>query len=162
MTGDDELPPITDDLKGIIPSISRLMKGPVVIVECVQQIPCNPCIDACVRGHAITKKSLVDPPVVDHDRCTGCGECVALCPGLAIFVLNLRYKRDEALLMIPYEQKPVPKKGEIYEALDRSGKRVGEAEIVGVREMKDRTRVVSISVKRRDAMIVREIGRKVA
>ena len=27
-----------------IPSEERLKKGPVVIIECVENIPCNPCV----------------------------------------------------------------------------------------------------------------------
>ena len=43
-----------------IPSEERMKLGPVACIECLQQIPCNPCEEACPRG-AITvgKKSQV-------------------------------------------------------------------------------------------------------
>lgn len=147
-------------LKKVLPPEERLEKGPVVIIECIEKIPCDPCAYVCKLG-AIEKESLVDPPKVDYDKCTGCGECVAICPGLVIFVVNLKYKGDEALLMIPYEFLPTPKRGEIYEALNRKGETVGEARIVAAREMEGRTTVLTLAVKRDLAMIVRNIGRKI-
>lgn len=149
-----------EDLKDRLPSKERLEKGPVVIIECIQKIPCDPCAYVC-RFNAIKKPSLSEPPEVDYDKCTGCGECVTICPGLAIFVVNLKYKDDEALVTIPYELLPIPEKGEVFEALDRKGKPVGEARVVSVRKMEDKTTVVTIAVKRDLAMVVRNIGRKI-
>lgn len=147
-------------LKNVLPPEERLGKGPVVIIECIERIPCDPCAYIC-KLEAIEKESLVDPPRVDYDKCTGCGDCVAICPGLVIFVVNLKYKGDEALLMLPYEFLPTPKRGEIYEALNRKGEPVGEARIVAAREMEGRTTVLTIAVKKDLAMIVRNIGRKI-
>lgn len=149
-----------EDLKNRLPPRERLEKGPVVIIECIQKIPCDPCAHVCKFG-AIKKPSLIDPPEVDYDKCTGCGECVAVCPGLAIFVVNFKYKSDEASVTIPYEFLPIPKKGEIFEALDREGKPVGEARVISARRMEDNTTVVTIVVRKDLAMVVRNIGRKI-
>lgn len=148
-----------ENLEKILPSRERLEKGPVVIVECIQKIPCDPCAHIC-RFDAIRKDSVVDPPEVDYEKCTGCGECIAACPGLAIFVVNLKHKNDKASVTIPYELLPTPRREEIYEALDREGKPVGEARIIATRKVKDRTVVVTMAVKKHLAMIVRNIGRK--
>jgi len=148
-----------EQLKSKLPPKERFEKGSVAIIECIQKIPCDPCVDAC-KSEAIKKKSLVDPPEVVYNRCTGCGECVSVCPGLAIFVVNLNYNKDEAMVMIPYEFLPTPKKDEIYQALDREGKPVGEARIIATRMKKDRTAVVVMAVKKPLAMIVRNIGRR--
>lgn len=146
-------------LEKILPPKERLEKGSVVVIECIQKIPCDPCAHIC-KFEAIRKSSLVDPLEVDYEKCTGCGECVAVCPGLAIFVVNLKYKNDKALVTIPYEFLPTPKRGEIYEALDREGKPVGEAGIIAARKVKNRTAVVTMAVKKNLALIVRNIGRK--
>ena len=49
-------------------------------------IICRSCGEAC--GHAAIRFSprigLPPRPIVDQDVCTGCGECVAACPGEAI------------------------------------------------------------------------------
>jgi Fe-S-cluster-containing hydrogenase component 2 len=142
-----------------LPARKRFERGPVAIIECLQKIPCDPCGYVCKFG-AIEKRSIVDPPEIDYDRCTGCGKCVPECPGLAIFVVNLNYKEDEATITMPYELLPVPKKGEVYQALDREGKAVGEARIVAVRMERDRTLAVTVAVKKPFAMTVRNIGKR--
>lgn len=148
-----------EDLEKILPREERSRRGPVAILECIEKIPCDPCAYACRVG-AIRKRSLVDPPEVDYDKCTGCGECIAICPGLAIFVVDLKSKGNEALLMIPYEFLPKPKSGEIYEALNREGEPVGNARIIAAREMEGRTTVLTVAVKKDLAMVVRNIGRR--
>ena len=65
--------PTFDDIKSVMPSDERFAKGPVVVVECFQEIPCDPCVDAC-KFNAITKpKDINDLPVVDFEKCNGCG-----------------------------------------------------------------------------------------
>jgi Fe-S-cluster-containing hydrogenase component 2 len=142
-----------------LPSKERLERGPVVIIECVQSIPCDPCVYACKYG-AIEKESLTAPPKVNYEKCVGCGECVSECPGLAIFVVNMNFSGDEATITIPYEFLPLPKRGEIYEALDREGKIVGQARVIAVRLKENKTHLVTIAVKKSLAMVVRNIGRR--
>ena len=48
-----------------IPSQKQLEKG-VAILECVQEIPCNPCVDSC-PVHAISMKDINAPPVNDFE-----------------------------------------------------------------------------------------------
>ena len=115
-----------------LPPKERFERGPVAIIECIQSIPCDPCAYACKFG-AIEKKTVSEPPKVNYDRCTGCGECVSECPGLAIFVVNMNFSGDEAAIIMPYEFLPLPRKGEVYQALDREGKVVGEAKIIAVK-----------------------------
>lgn len=148
-----------EDLGHVIPSKERLEKGRVAIIECVQKIPCDPCVHACKLG-AIIKESLVDPPTVDYSKCTGCGLCISQCPGLAIFVVDFSYSNDEAMIMLPYEFLHLPNVGEIVIALDRSGKELGTARVVKAQKTKDYTNVVSITVKKEIAMSVRGIKRR--
>jgi Fe-S-cluster-containing hydrogenase component 2 len=149
------------DLIRIFPSKERLCKGPVAIIECLQEIPCDPCMDAC-KLSAIQKKSLSDPPMVDFSKCIGCGTCVALCPGLAIFIVEHNYTKDKSLLTIPFERLPIPKKGDIFEAVDRSGNKIDNAEIISVNTTKNGTKLVSFIVNKKNSLIIREIGRKIA
>ena len=145
----------SEEVKPLLPPKERMEKGPFVVVECIQRIPCNPCVEACPFG-AITKKSLADPPRVDYDKCTGCGSCIAICPGLAIFVVNLVYSSDKAVVLLPHEMLPVPERGQKVKALNRKGEVVGEAEVVSVRKEHD-TYVVGILVDKELAMEVRAI-----
>jgi len=141
----------TEELR--IPSDEQLRKG-VAITECVQDIPCNPCVDAC-PVNAISMETINSPPVVDFDRCTGCAQCVAVCPGLAIFVV--KKEEERAMITMPYEFIPLPEKGDRVRALDREGNDVGDAEVVRVVKKKDSTCLVTVEVKGALAMVVRNI-----
>ena len=124
--------PTKDDILKVSPPEERFAKGPVVVVECFQEIPCNPCVDAC-KLKAITKpKDINDLPQVDFDKCTGCGVCIAQCPGLAIFVVDRTYSESHAVIRIPYEFVPVPEKGQLACGLDRAGEERGWFEVVRV------------------------------
>ena len=102
-----------EQLKNSLPLKKTFKDKPVAVIECIQSIPCDPCAYVCKFG-AVEKKSFGDPPKVDRNKCIGCGECISKCPGLAIFVVDLKYKENEARIMMPYELLPIPKKGEIY------------------------------------------------
>lgn len=142
--------------KMTLPSQERMEKGPVVIIECVEGIPCDPCVESCRKG-AIIKDSLVSPPRVDYEECTGCGLCVASCPGLAIFVVDCSQEGGKALVHIPHEMLPVPQKGDRGDALDRCGERIGSAEVAKVRKGERGTTVIGILVDKHLAMNVRSI-----
>lgn len=138
-----------------LPSKERMEKSPVVIIECDEDIPCDPCVESC-KIKAIIKESLTAPPSVDYEKCTGCALCVAACPGLAIFVVD-NSREDKALVYIPYEMLPAPKKGDKGDALDRCGKRIGSAEVAKVRKGTRGTTVLGILVEKDLAMNVRSI-----
>ena len=135
-----------------LPTDDHLKKG-VAIIECVQEIPCNPCVAIC-PVNAISMESINDLPKIDFNKCTGCKRCVGICPGLAIFVVKI--KDDKALITLPYEFLPVPKVGDIVTALDREGKLRGDAKVVKVNR-EGKTIVITIEVSKDLAMEVRNI-----
>ncbi len=152
------------DLKrqGLLPTAARLKKGPVVVIECVENIPCNPCAYACPRKAITIVGNLTEIPKVDFERCNGCGVCVAQCPGLAIFVVNWAYSKKEATVTLPYELLPRPEVGERVFGVDRSGKEVCSARVVKVLDtrVQDRCAVVTIAVPKRFYNDVRAIRLK--
>lgn len=135
-----------------LPSKKQLQKG-AAILECVQEIPCNPCVDSC-PVHAISMKDINAPPVNDFEKCIGCTKCVGVCPGLAIFVVKI--KDDNALITLPYEFVPVPKVGDTVKALDRTGAVRSNAVVKKV-VRNEKTMVVTIEVDGSLAMDVRNI-----
>ncbi len=134
-----------------VPSEEHLRKG-VAITECLQEIPCNPCVDACPVD-AISMANINDTPKIDYDKCIGCGNCVDACPGLAMFVVKV--EEDKALITMPYEFLPIPEKGSIVKALNREGKEICDALVKRIRRGK--TLLVTIEVSSEYAMEARNI-----
>jgi Fe-S-cluster-containing hydrogenase component 2 len=151
-----------EELKRLLPPAARLAAGPVVVIECVENIPCNPCVQACPKGAIIIEGDINNTPTVDYDKCNGCGLCISACPGLAIFVVDAGRTDAVGIVVLPYEYLPLPEKGEIVSALDREGNTVCDARVVRVADAKalDRTPLVSIEIPQDKVMIVRHFKRK--
>lgn len=113
--------PSREQINAILPDEKRRSKGPVVIVECFQKIPCDPCHTACKRGAFLPFADINDLPQLDFEKCNGCGICIGFCPGLAIFVVDESYSDEEALLKMPWEFLPLPKVGDIVQGVNRQG-----------------------------------------
>jgi len=126
-------------------------KGGYVLIECPQRIPCNPCATSCPTGAVKPFVDINDTPEIDYSKCTGCGLCVAVCPGLACFVIDLTYgTEEEALIKLPYELIPVPEKGQKVKCLNRMGEEISEGEVFAVAEpKKDRTKVISVIIPKK-------------
>ncbi len=133
-------------------------KGGLVVIECPQRIPCDPCHTSCPTGAVIEFKDINDQPQIDYDRCTGCGMCVAKCPGLACFVIDLTFAPDKALIKLPHEILPIPQKGEKVSCLNRVGEVVAEGVVENVTEpWKDSTKVVHVSLDKAFVYQVRAV-----
>jgi len=139
-----------EELKGSpgIPSEARRKKGPVAVIECTQDIPCNPCEGSCKVGAISVGVDITNVPHLDENKCVGCSTCVPACPGQAIFMVDESLKEGRAKVTIPYEFMHLPEEGQTVSALDRSGKELGDAVVVGVRrtEKMDQTSLVTIEV----------------
>jgi len=149
--------PNDDDLEKVIPDKKRLAKGPVVIIECFQKIPCDPCAASCKFEAIKPFKDINDLPQIDFDKCTGCGICISSCPGLAIFVIDMNYSDDKSLIKLPHEMLPLPEKGEEVYALDRAGSVLGKVKVIKVLKIINKTNIISLEVPKSMAMKVRSI-----
>ena len=119
------------------------------VIECTQNIPCNPCGEICAFGCIRVKGDITSLPERNEESsCTGCGMCVTGCPGQAIFLIDREYEPGFASVGIPYEFLPLPEKGTRGEALDRSGRPVCRGEIISVRKTKtmDGTALLTMKV----------------
>ncbi len=124
-------------------------KGLTPVIECTQNIPCNPCQDACKKGCIKVGATITNLPVIDEAvACTGCGMCVVSCSGQAIFLVDENYASGFATVAIPYEFSPLPAAGSKGTALDRSGVALGEAEVVNVKTapVMDATAILTMKV----------------
>lgn len=128
------------------------------VIECTQNIPCNPCQDACPKHCIRIGSNITALPSIDESKqCTGCGMCVASCSGQAIFLVNEDCGDGTAEITLPYEFLPLPKTGDKGVALGRNGKPVCEAEVVKVRSAKafDHTHLLTMKVAKEFAMQAR-------
>ena len=119
------------------------------VIECTQNIPCNPCFKLCPKKCILSGDSLTAIPKRSYENtCIGCGACVAGCPGQAIFLVNKNSSEETAEITLPYEFLPIPEVGEFGTGLSRSGERLARARVVRVRTSPayDRTTLLTIAV----------------
>jgi len=143
------------------PSKKYLKKGPVAVIECTEEIPCNPCETVCKRGAIIVGEPITNLPRIDPEKCNGCGLCIPICPGLAIFLVDATYSKDEAAISFPHEYLPLPKEGDEVEAVNRKGEVVCKGKVLKVRNPKsyDHTPVITITIPKKYVDEVRGIKR---
>jgi Fe-S-cluster-containing hydrogenase component 2 len=137
--------PTLEEIKSRFPSEEFLNK-PKAITECYEEIPCNPCSTSCPFDAIYIGEDINTAPIVDFEKCTGCGICVYNCPGLAIFTVQT--KEDHLVFKIPYELVPYPEKGELVDAINRNGDIIGECEIekVSITNRHDKTALLQVKV----------------
>ena len=124
-------------------------KGLHPVIECTQNIPCNPCQDACKRNCIKIGKCITALPQVNTEsKCMGCGMCVANCSGQAIFLVDEDFEEGFSSITLPYEFLPLPQKGEKGYGLSRSGQKICEAEVVSVKSSPafDHTNLLTMKV----------------
>ena len=135
--------PTSEMIASKFPSKSELNK-PKAILECYEQIPCNPCATSCPFDAIVIEDGMTGIPSLISERCTGCGQCVIACPGLSITVAQLL--GNEALFKIPYEFTPLPVKGEIWHGLNRNGEIICDAKINHIIPGKTKTALVTVII----------------
>ena len=79
---------IADDEIERFPGVTH-RKGIHPVIECTQNIPCNPCQDACPKKCISIGANITSLPIAVPDAdCINCGMCVASCSGQAIFLVD--------------------------------------------------------------------------
>ncbi len=134
---------------------------PKAIIECYENIPCNPCSTSCPFDAITILEDINQLPKIDFDKCTGCGVCIYNCPGLAIMVCQII--GDKVRFKIPYEFLPYPNESETWHAINRKGEIIGDAliEKVMLTKRQDRTAVIQVLVDKENLYDFVTIRRKI-
>lgn len=139
---------VADDEIERFPGVTH-QKGIHPVIECTQNIPCNPCQDACKMGCIMIGKNITSLPAIDtQKKCIGCGMCVASCSGQSIFLIEEDVEPGYGEVTMPYEFFPIPQVGDKGKALGRNGKYVCDALVTKVRTAPvfDHTNLLTIKV----------------
>lgn len=130
------------------------LEGVFPVFHCVQEIPCNPCSSVCPKDLIyIDEADIRHLPYFNEERadeCIACGRCVAVCPGLAVSLVDFRKRSQTALVSLPAEQNYADiTVGNDIEVTDTDGVPLGNFKIEKIKTVtgyKDGTRLVSIEV----------------
>ncbi len=120
----EELP---DQEEGIFP-----------VFHCSQDIPCNPCISVCPIHGITTGDDIRNTPRFIGDeieaQCSGCAQCVTICPGLAVTLVDYRKDPELPTVTIAHEfARESVKAGDVVTVLDTVGGVLGTCEVEKVR-----------------------------
>ncbi len=124
-------------------------EGVYPIINCVQEIPCNPCEAVCPRNSIKIGEPITNVPQY-VGGCIGCEICVAKCPGLAITLVD--WRKGNPVVTVPFEFEPDDyfKVGDMVEVTDRLGNLLGKAEVVRIRRrtVSRGTRIIKLKASR--------------
>ena len=106
------------------------------LIRCMQEIPCNPCTEACPKNCITMKDSILALPEFSGE-CIGCSRCVLACPGLAINLVVDDYdpQQEKALLIMPFEfvNDLIPIGREVT-TTNMEGQEVGKGKVIAYKE----------------------------
>ncbi len=138
-------------------------EGVFPVLHCAQEIPCNPCTSVCPQGCiTIGGDDIRGLPEYVGDECIGCEQCVAICPGLAVTLVDYSNDPQHATVTVPYEfPADTIDRGHIVTVLDTEGTVLGTVEVVGVRQPRFADRALLVRVKAPRAIAKRIAGIRV-
>ncbi len=127
--------------------------GVFPVIHCNQEIPCDPCTAVCPSGLIeMDEADIRLLPSFAREKggkgCTGCEKCVAICPGLAITLVDYRKDAEFPTVAVPFEfLKETLKAGDRVVVEDTEGQPLGEVEVGAVRALKANDRTVIVKVR---------------
>jgi NADPH-dependent 2,4-dienoyl-CoA reductase/sulfur reductase-like enzyme/Fe-S-cluster-containing hydrogenase component 2/bacterioferritin-associated ferredoxin len=133
--------------------------GVFPMFHCSQEIPCNPCTSVCPKECIVIEEDDIRglPEYIGED-CTACAQCVAICPGLAVTLVDYRKDAENPIVTVPYEfPEDVVSAGDVVTVLDTEGAILGNLEVVKVQKPKFADRALLVRVK-----APREYARRIA
>jgi NADPH-dependent 2,4-dienoyl-CoA reductase/sulfur reductase-like enzyme/Fe-S-cluster-containing hydrogenase component 2/bacterioferritin-associated ferredoxin len=130
-------------------------KGVMPVFHCRQEVPCNPCTSVCPEQAIRTENDRITglPYLVDGADCKGCMACVAICPGLAVTLVDYRKDPEHPTVTLPYEiWRDRVEKGQPVPVTDQEGAILGHypvQRVVANRKKYPGTLLVQVKMERR-------------
>ena len=139
--------------------IPEAEEGVFPVLHCAQEIPCNPCTSICPQDCIVMEGDDIRAlPEYVGEGCIGCERCVAICPGLAITLVDYRDDLVHPTVTVPYEFPPDSiHEGDVVTVLDTEGAILGNVEVVKIRKPKFADRALLVRVR-----APREFARRIA
>ncbi len=127
--------------------------GVVPIFHCSEEIPCNPCTSVCPQ-----ELIHIDPADIRKvpeylggllgEECLGCEQCVVVCPGLAITLVDYRQEPVQPTVTLAHEfSAGSVSVGQEMMALDEEGALLGPVEVVEVNPIPRGDRTVLLKLR---------------
>ncbi len=122
------------------------------VMHCRQEIPCDPCSSVCPRGliqidHNDIRK-LPEFCTLDGKNCIACERCVAVCPGLAITLVDFRKDPEYPIISIPIEfSHDYIHEGDIVPVTDVDGAVLGKHPVLKIRQLPQYSRTLIVRVQ---------------
>jgi sarcosine oxidase, subunit alpha len=122
------------------------------VFHCFQEIPCNPCTEVCPNNSIFIKEGGLMGIPRFQGKCVGCLKCVAICPGLAITLVDCRKSDiDKAMVTIPFElHRSFVEEGREIDVVDVKGEFLHRTTVLkrSDKKFQDRTLLVSFEMPR--------------
>lgn len=135
--------------------------GVLPVFHCTQEIPCNPCSSVCSKGLIfIDPNDIRNVPAFkgDYTDCIGCEKCLAICPGLAITLVDYRKTPDMPVVAIPFEfNYEQIKERETVTVLDTEGSVLGDLQVTKIEQVASRDHTIIVKVR-----APREVAKRIA
>ena len=134
----------------IVPSAES---GVFPVLHCNQEIPCDPCTAVCPNeliqiGETDIRMLPAFLANKNGKGCSGCERCVAICPGLAITMVDYRKDPEFPTVAIPLEfLKETLQVGDRVTVEDTEGQALGQVEVSSVKAIKANDRTVIVKVR---------------
>ncbi len=134
-------------------------EGVTPVFHCCQEIPCDPCTSICPEKAIVVGPDIRGRPVFTGDTCKGCAQCVAICPGLAVTLVDYRRDPENPIVTLAHEfPKDWIKEGDRISVLDIEGKSLGRVEVLKVSAAKKLNRTLLIRARAPRAIAKRIAG----
>jgi NADPH-dependent 2,4-dienoyl-CoA reductase/sulfur reductase-like enzyme/ferredoxin len=138
--------------------------GVFPVIHCNQEIPCDPCTAVCPNDLIEMDKTdirLLPSFIAEKGGkgCTGCEKCVAICPGLAVTLVDYRKDPEFPTVAVPFEfLKETLSVGDTVVVEDTEGNALGRVEVGAVKAIKANDRTVIVKVRAPRAFAKRIAG----